>query len=98
MGQLCGCNSAAECLLPKQDVTGSNPVTRSSASVLGLDNNDLRTILQMLLSPEIRRKMELAQYTNEELLNLYISTELKNRVHNQRNLESDTRLLEKVPD
>ena len=25
----CGCNSAAECLLPKQDVVGSNPITRS---------------------------------------------------------------------
>ena len=25
-----GCNSAVECLLPKQDVAGSNPVTRSS--------------------------------------------------------------------
>ena len=25
-----GCNSAAECLLPKQDVVGSNPITRSS--------------------------------------------------------------------
>ena len=24
-----GCNSAVECLLPKQDVAGSNPVTRS---------------------------------------------------------------------
>ena len=24
-----GCNSAAECLLPKQDVEGSNPFTRS---------------------------------------------------------------------
>ena len=25
----CGCNSAVECLLPKQDVVGSNPITRS---------------------------------------------------------------------
>jgi transcriptional regulator with XRE-family HTH domain len=25
-----GCNSAVECLLPKQDVTGSNPATRST--------------------------------------------------------------------
>ena len=25
-----GCNSAAECLLPKQDVEGSNPFTRST--------------------------------------------------------------------
>ena len=25
-----GCNSAEECLLPKQDVVGSNPITRSS--------------------------------------------------------------------
>ena len=25
----CGCNSAEECLLPKQDVVGSNPITRS---------------------------------------------------------------------
>ena len=25
----CGCNSAVECLLPKQDVEGSNPFTRS---------------------------------------------------------------------
>ena len=24
----CGCNSAVECLLPKQDVVGSNPITR----------------------------------------------------------------------
>ena len=24
-----GCNSAVECLLPKQDVVGSNPITRS---------------------------------------------------------------------
>ena len=24
-----GCNSAEECLLPKQDVVGSNPITRS---------------------------------------------------------------------
>ena len=27
--ELSGCNSAVECLLPKQDVTGSNPATRS---------------------------------------------------------------------
>ena len=26
----CGCNSAEECLLPKQDVVGSNPITRST--------------------------------------------------------------------
>ena len=26
-----GCNSAEECLLPKQDVVGSNPITRSIA-------------------------------------------------------------------
>ena len=25
-----GCNSAEECLLPKQDVVGSNPITRST--------------------------------------------------------------------
>ncbi len=25
-----GCNSAVECLLPKQDVVGSNPITRST--------------------------------------------------------------------
>ena len=25
-----GCNSAEECLLPKQDVVGSNPLTRSN--------------------------------------------------------------------
>ena len=26
---ICGCNSVVECLLPKQDVEGSNPFTRS---------------------------------------------------------------------
>ena len=26
----CGSNSAVECLLPKQDVVGSNPITRST--------------------------------------------------------------------
>ena len=25
-----GCNSGGECLLPKQNVVGSNPITRSS--------------------------------------------------------------------
>ena len=28
-----GCNSAVECLLPKQDVEGSNPFTRSTADI-----------------------------------------------------------------
>lgn len=31
-----GCNSAAECLLPKQKVEGSNPFTRSSYESQGL--------------------------------------------------------------
>ncbi len=29
-GSACGCNSVVECLLPKQKVVGSNPITRSS--------------------------------------------------------------------
>ena len=28
-----GCNSAEGCLLPKQDVVGSNPITRSTAKL-----------------------------------------------------------------
>ncbi len=28
-----GCNSGVECLLPKQDVVGSNPITRSNQSI-----------------------------------------------------------------
>ena len=39
--------------------------------------------------------MELAQYTNEELLNLYVTTELRNKIRNKRNLESNTNLLKK---
>ena len=34
-----GCNSGVECLLPKQDVVGSNPITRSKllqAASLGI--------------------------------------------------------------
>ena len=30
---LSGCNSGVECLLPKQNVVGSNPITRSNQSV-----------------------------------------------------------------
>ena len=34
-----GCNSAVECMLPKHDVAGSNPVTRSTTpEVEPLDN------------------------------------------------------------
>lgn len=29
----CGCNSTVECLLPKQDVAGPNPVTRSTTDI-----------------------------------------------------------------
>ncbi|HEY31737.1 MAG TPA: tyrosine-type recombinase/integrase [Dehalococcoidia bacterium] len=39
--------------------------------------------------------MELAQYTNQELLSLYIRTELRNKLHNKGNLESASRLLKK---
>ena len=28
-----GCNSGVECLLPKQDVVGSNPITRSNRTI-----------------------------------------------------------------
>ncbi len=31
--QRCGCNSVVECQLPKLDVAGSSPVTRSISSV-----------------------------------------------------------------
>ena len=49
----------------------------------------------MLVTPEMKRKMELARYTNNELLNLYVETELKLRINNERNLTNDTRLLSK---
>jgi integrase len=49
----------------------------------------------MLLTPEMRRKMEFTQYTNEELLSLYVTTELRNKIRNNGNLESATRLLTK---
>ena len=43
-----GCNSAAECLLPKQDVEGSNPFTRSThfkfdTKVLSFYNHEMRS-------------------------------------------------------
>ncbi len=31
--KMSGCNSAVECLLPKQDVVGSNPITRSTINL-----------------------------------------------------------------
>jgi integrase len=49
----------------------------------------------MLLTPEMRRKLELAQYTNEELLNLYVTTELRIKLHNKGNLKSSSSLLKK---
>ena len=31
---LSGCNSGVECLLPKQNVVGSNPITRSTGQLI----------------------------------------------------------------
>ena len=53
-----------------QEVTGSSPVPPTSAPVLDLENYNIRELLAMLVTPEMRRKMELARYTNEATVEL----------------------------
>jgi len=81
-------------LLHTQEVTGSNPVSPILASVLN-EELGLRELLEVLLGPEGRRRLELRHKTNEELFTLYDS-ELILRTRNIRNLDNERRLLDKL--
>jgi len=80
-------------LLHTQEVTGSSPVSPTLASVLS-EELGLRELLEVLLGPEGRRRLELRHKTNRELFSLY-NAELLLRVHNARNLDNERRLLVK---
>ena len=63
-----------ERLLHTQEVTGSSPVPPILSPVLQTDDMDLKELLAMLVTPEMRRIMELSRYTNQQKLDLYIET------------------------
>jgi len=73
--------------------TGSNPVSPTLAS-LQSEELPLRELLEALLGPEGRRRLELGHKSNDELFSLY-DAELVLRIRNERNLEHERRLLSK---
>jgi hypothetical protein len=72
--------------LSTQEVTGSSPVPPIFAPILSGEPG-LKELLEVLLGPEGRRRLELRDKTNDELFTLY-DADLVLRVRNARNLDS----------
>ena len=83
-----------ERLLHTQEVTGSSPVspTIEEKTPVLTDDLSLRELLEMLLTPEVKRKLRLRNLNGDELFLLYDS-DLKLKIHNPRNLDNERRLL-----
>ncbi len=83
-------------MLHTQEVTGSSPVLPTISSVLS-EELPLRELLEGLLGPEGRRRLELKHMTNDQLFTLYES-ELMLRVRNARNLTYTKQVLARFKD
>jgi len=81
-------------LLHTQEVTGSNPVSPTTSPVLFQKEPPVLEIMDLLLGPELRRRLMARQMSNDELFLKY-RPELLLKIHNQLNLKGDIALLQK---